>query len=181
MLSKKTTKVRSSRWFCCFVIHLWVCFVQMRAGLNVRWDRRAQRRITSRFTQPATARERSEVSHFMHTPTWAKTQQTGSGFYHSCPPSVSTQTQVLYRWVEPKICVENVTGAVKLPATGQREPCPPCNPGYYNSNDSTCLPCPPGTHSDGIYGKKQTCWAQLSLLLLWARFSLHWYLIRVGK
>ncbi|KAM8739882.1 endosome/lysosome-associated apoptosis and autophagy regulator family member 2-like isoform 2-T2 [Acanthopagrus schlegelii] len=59
------------------------------------------------------------------------------------------KTQVLYRWVEPKICVENVTGAVELPATGQRKPCPPCNPGYYNSNDSTCLPCPPGTHSDG--------------------------------
>ncbi|MEQ2199640.1 Endosome/lysosome-associated apoptosis and autophagy regulator member 2 [Xenoophorus captivus] len=61
------------------------------------------------------------------------------------------KTQVLYRWVEPKICVENVTGAVELPVTGQREPCPPCNPGYYNSNDSTCLPCPPGTHSDGTY------------------------------
>uniref|UniRef100_A0A8C5FYW2 UPF0577 protein KIAA1324-like n=1 Tax=Gouania willdenowi TaxID=441366 RepID=A0A8C5FYW2_GOUWI len=59
------------------------------------------------------------------------------------------KTQVLYRWVEPKICVENVTGTVSLPATGWREPCPPCNPGYYNSNDSTCLPCPPGTHSDG--------------------------------
>ncbi|XP_029901434.1 UPF0577 protein KIAA1324-like isoform X1 [Myripristis murdjan] len=59
------------------------------------------------------------------------------------------KTQVLYRWVEPKICVENVTGAVELPPTGQREPCPPCNPGYYNTNDSTCFPCPPGTHSDG--------------------------------
>ncbi|XP_039891588.1 endosome/lysosome-associated apoptosis and autophagy regulator family member 2-like isoform X2 [Simochromis diagramma] len=65
------------------------------------------------------------------------------------------KTQVLYRWVEPKICVENITGAVELPATGQREPCPPCNPGYYNSNDSTCLPCPPGTHSDGTYACAQ--------------------------
>uniref|UniRef100_A0A3Q1KDL3 MRH domain-containing protein n=1 Tax=Anabas testudineus TaxID=64144 RepID=A0A3Q1KDL3_ANATE len=61
------------------------------------------------------------------------------------------KTQVLYRWVEPKICLENITGSVELPETGQREPCPPCNPGYYNSNDSTCLPCPPGTHSDGTY------------------------------
>uniref|UniRef100_A0A3Q0S9U5 Endosome-lysosome associated apoptosis and autophagy regulator family member 2b n=1 Tax=Amphilophus citrinellus TaxID=61819 RepID=A0A3Q0S9U5_AMPCI len=65
------------------------------------------------------------------------------------------KTQVLYRWVEPKICVENVTGAMELPATGQRQPCPPCNPGYYNSNDSTCLPCPPGTHSDGTYACAQ--------------------------
>lgn len=61
------------------------------------------------------------------------------------------KTQVMYRWVEPKICLENITGAVELPASGQREPCPPCNPGYYNSNDSTCLPCPPGTHSDGTF------------------------------
>uniref|UniRef100_A0A8C9XZ41 Endosome-lysosome associated apoptosis and autophagy regulator family member 2b n=1 Tax=Sander lucioperca TaxID=283035 RepID=A0A8C9XZ41_SANLU len=49
------------------------------------------------------------------------------------------KTQVLYRWVEPKICVENITGAVELPVTGQRD------------NDSTCLPCPPGTHSNGTY------------------------------
>uniref|UniRef100_A0A665V221 UPF0577 protein KIAA1324-like n=1 Tax=Echeneis naucrates TaxID=173247 RepID=A0A665V221_ECHNA len=63
------------------------------------------------------------------------------------------KTQVLYRWVEPKICVENITGSVELPAVGQREPCPPCNPGYYTSNDSTCLPCPSGTHSDGTNGK----------------------------
>lgn len=66
---------------------------------------------------------------------------------------LALQTQVLYRWVEPKICIENIPEAVELPVTGQREPCPPCNPGYYNSNDSTCLPCPPGTHSDGTYGK----------------------------
>ncbi|CAB1345976.1 unnamed protein product [Coregonus sp. 'balchen'] len=59
------------------------------------------------------------------------------------------KTQVMYRWVEPRICEENVTGAVALPPTGEREACPPCNPGFYNTNDSTCFPCPPGTHSDG--------------------------------
>ncbi|CAL8323021.1 unnamed protein product [Lota lota] len=59
------------------------------------------------------------------------------------------KTQVMYRWLEPKICVEGVAGAVELPPSGTREPCPPCNPGYYNTNDSTCFPCPPGTHSDG--------------------------------
>ncbi|TNN36329.1 UPF0577 protein-like [Liparis tanakae] len=62
------------------------------------------------------------------------------------------KTQVLYRWVEPKICVENATGAAELPTTVQSEPCPPCNPGYYNSNSNDCLPCPPGTYSDGTYG-----------------------------
>lgn len=80
------------------------------------------------------------------------------GEYSCWWPLLWLQTQVLYRWVEPKICVENITGAMELPATGQREPCPPCNPGYYNSNDSTCLPCPPGTHSDGTYGKPANTW-----------------------
>ncbi|KAM6985513.1 endosome/lysosome-associated apoptosis and autophagy regulator family member 2-like isoform 2-T2 [Aplochiton taeniatus] len=65
------------------------------------------------------------------------------------------KTRVLYRWVEPKICVENVTGAVTLPPTGEREPCPPCNPGYHNSNNSICFPCPPGTHSDGTTDCKE--------------------------
>ncbi|XP_030628113.1 endosome/lysosome-associated apoptosis and autophagy regulator family member 2 [Chanos chanos] len=59
------------------------------------------------------------------------------------------KTQTLYRWVEPKVCLENVTGAVSLPPSGEREDCPPCNPGFYTHNSSTCLPCPPGTFSDG--------------------------------
>ncbi|XP_061617993.1 endosome/lysosome-associated apoptosis and autophagy regulator family member 2-like isoform X2 [Phyllopteryx taeniolatus] len=61
------------------------------------------------------------------------------------------KTQAVYRWVEPKICDENATSAVALPAAGPVKPCPPCNPGFYNSNDSTCSPCPPGTRSDGTY------------------------------
>uniref|UniRef100_A0A671RV58 UPF0577 protein KIAA1324-like n=1 Tax=Sinocyclocheilus anshuiensis TaxID=1608454 RepID=A0A671RV58_9TELE len=59
------------------------------------------------------------------------------------------KTQMLYRWVEPQVCVENVTGAVTLPPSGEKEDCPPCNPGFYMHNSSTCLPCPQGTYSDG--------------------------------
>ncbi|XP_067282996.1 UPF0577 protein KIAA1324-like homolog isoform X1 [Pseudorasbora parva] len=59
------------------------------------------------------------------------------------------KTQILYRWVEPQVCVENVTGAVTLPPSGEKEDCPPCNPGFYMHNTSTCLPCPQGTYSDG--------------------------------
>ncbi|XP_026877084.2 endosome/lysosome-associated apoptosis and autophagy regulator family member 2 isoform X1 [Electrophorus electricus] len=62
----------------------------------------------------------------------------------------SGKTQVLYRWVEPKVCVEDgVTGAVTLPPSGEKEDCPPCNPGFYTHSSSTCLPCPPGTYSNG--------------------------------
>uniref|UniRef100_A0A9J8ANJ0 Endosome-lysosome associated apoptosis and autophagy regulator family member 2 n=1 Tax=Cyprinus carpio carpio TaxID=630221 RepID=A0A9J8ANJ0_CYPCA len=60
------------------------------------------------------------------------------------------KTQVIYKWVEPQICLEAAAGAVTLPPSGQREPCPPCNPGFYNNDTATCSPCPPGTYSDGV-------------------------------
>uniref|UniRef100_A0A665VDZ5 UPF0577 protein KIAA1324-like n=1 Tax=Echeneis naucrates TaxID=173247 RepID=A0A665VDZ5_ECHNA len=60
------------------------------------------------------------------------------------------KTQVIYKWMEPKICLENVAGAETLPPSGEREQCPPCNPGFYNNDTATCSPCPPGTFSDGI-------------------------------
>lgn len=59
------------------------------------------------------------------------------------------KTQVVYKWMEPQICLENVPGAVSLPPSGDREPCPPCNPGFYSNDTATCSPCPPGTYSDG--------------------------------
>ncbi|KAM6960588.1 endosome/lysosome-associated apoptosis and autophagy regulator family member 2 [Aplochiton taeniatus] len=60
------------------------------------------------------------------------------------------KTQVVYKWIQPTICLEGVAGAETLPPSGQLEDCPPCNPGYYNNNTASCSPCPPGTHSDGV-------------------------------
>uniref|UniRef100_A0A8C7Y853 Endosome-lysosome associated apoptosis and autophagy regulator family member 2a n=1 Tax=Oryzias sinensis TaxID=183150 RepID=A0A8C7Y853_9TELE len=60
------------------------------------------------------------------------------------------KTQIIYKWIEPKICLEGVPGAQTLPSSGDREPCPPCNPGFYNNDTATCSPCPPGTYSDGM-------------------------------
>uniref|UniRef100_A0A671VMP3 Endosome-lysosome associated apoptosis and autophagy regulator family member 2a n=1 Tax=Sparus aurata TaxID=8175 RepID=A0A671VMP3_SPAAU len=60
------------------------------------------------------------------------------------------KTQVMYKWMEPKICLEGVADAEPLPPSGEREPCPPCNPGFYNNDTATCSPCPPGTYSDGM-------------------------------
>lgn len=69
-------------------------------------------------------------------------------FHHAAPP-LSFQTQVMYKWIEPKICLEGVSGAEPLPPSGVRQPCPPCNPGFYNNDSPTCSPCPAGSYSDG--------------------------------
>ncbi|NXX61835.1 K132L protein, partial [Scopus umbretta] len=57
----------------------------------------------------------------------------------------SFQTQIMYKWIEPKICREDLPNAYTLPPSGERKDCPPCNPGFYNNASSSCTPCPPGT------------------------------------
>ncbi|XP_009085121.3 endosome/lysosome-associated apoptosis and autophagy regulator family member 2 [Serinus canaria] len=59
------------------------------------------------------------------------------------------KTQIMYKWIEPKICREDLPDALALPPSGERQDCPPCNPGFYNNASSSCTPCPPGTFSDG--------------------------------
>uniref|UniRef100_A0A8C6XMQ0 Endosome-lysosome associated apoptosis and autophagy regulator family member 2 n=1 Tax=Naja naja TaxID=35670 RepID=A0A8C6XMQ0_NAJNA len=59
------------------------------------------------------------------------------------------KTQIMYKWVEPKICQEDVSEAVKLPPSGEKKECPPCNPGFYNNGSSFCAPCPHGMFSNG--------------------------------
>ncbi|XP_029478661.1 endosome/lysosome-associated apoptosis and autophagy regulator 1 [Oncorhynchus nerka] len=82
---------------------------------------------------------------------------TSDYFYTHTPCDSKGQTQLMYKWIEPKICseivegtVDNSTGgAVKLPASGQMETCPPCNPGFSVTNTSGCEPCPHGSYSNG--------------------------------
>ncbi|KAJ8017113.1 hypothetical protein DPEC_G00014390 [Dallia pectoralis] len=81
---------------------------------------------------------------------------TSDYFYTHTPCDSSGQTQLMYKWIDPKICSELVGGelnsseaAVTLPSSGQLENCPPCNPGFYVTNTSACEPCPHGTYSNG--------------------------------
>ena len=57
-------------------------------------------------------------------------------------------------WIEPKICRDDIDGAKKLPASGAKEDCPPCNPGMHlNGTGSTvCAYCPVKQFSDGKAG-----------------------------
>uniref|UniRef100_A0A493TIB9 Endosome-lysosome associated apoptosis and autophagy regulator family member 2 n=1 Tax=Anas platyrhynchos platyrhynchos TaxID=8840 RepID=A0A493TIB9_ANAPP len=59
------------------------------------------------------------------------------------------KTQIMYKWIEPKICREDLPDALTLPPSGERKDCPPCNPGFYSNASSSCTPCPQGTFSDG--------------------------------
>ncbi|KAJ8370288.1 hypothetical protein SKAU_G00103160 [Synaphobranchus kaupii] len=75
--------------------------------------------------------------------------KTSDYFYTHNPCDSSGQTQLMYKWIKPKICSESLEGAVKLPASGNMETCPPCNPGFFPTNTSACQPCPHGSYSNG--------------------------------
>lgn len=66
---------------------------------------------------------------------------------HGCLPF--TQTQLMYKWIEPKVCNETMEGAVNLPASGEKTTCPPCNPGFFVTNSSNCEACTDGFYSNG--------------------------------
>ena len=64
-------------------------------------------------------------------------------------------TRTLYKWVEPRICRDDVPGSVSLPTSTDRSPCPPCNPGMEYSNESMCAFCAKDHFSDGSEPCKQ--------------------------
>ncbi|KAM4747919.1 endosome/lysosome-associated apoptosis and autophagy regulator family member 2 [Rhinophrynus dorsalis] len=66
------------------------------------------------------------------------------------------KTQIMYKWIEPKICREDLPKSIRLPDSGKKEDCPPCNPGFYSNGTSLCTPCPLGMFSDGMQECK-TC------------------------
>ncbi|XP_068125543.1 endosome/lysosome-associated apoptosis and autophagy regulator 1 [Hyperolius riggenbachi] len=70
-------------------------------------------------------------------------------FYTHTPCDVNGETQLMYKWIEPKICSNSVEGTKELPESGVKTKCPPCNPGFYMTNTSTCEPCPMDTFSNG--------------------------------
>lgn len=70
-------------------------------------------------------------------------------FYTHTPCDSQGQTRLMYKWIEPKICSETAKGAATLPASGAKQDCPPCNPGFFVTNSSTCEPCQRGFSSNG--------------------------------
>ncbi|XP_069765172.1 endosome/lysosome-associated apoptosis and autophagy regulator family member 2 [Narcine bancroftii] len=71
------------------------------------------------------------------------------------PCDSERKTQMIYKWISPKLCRDNIAKAVKLPPSGEKQPCPPCNPGFYNNDTASCAACPSNTISDGMSACKQ--------------------------
>uniref|UniRef100_A0A8V1A7A5 Endosome-lysosome associated apoptosis and autophagy regulator 1 n=1 Tax=Gallus gallus TaxID=9031 RepID=A0A8V1A7A5_CHICK len=70
-------------------------------------------------------------------------------FYTHTACDANGETQLMFKWAEPKICSEALPRAAQLPPSGLKTRCPPCNPGFYKSNSSACEPCPYGSYSNG--------------------------------
>lgn len=70
-------------------------------------------------------------------------------FEYNSPCDEANMTQVMFKWIEPKICREDLPGAVNLPTSGNMKKCPPCNPGMEFVN-GTCRFCPDNQFSDGM-------------------------------
>ncbi|XP_063309267.1 endosome/lysosome-associated apoptosis and autophagy regulator 1 isoform X1 [Pelobates fuscus] len=75
-------------------------------------------------------------------------------FYTHTSCDANGETQRMYKWIEPKICSNTAEGAAPLPPSGVKTKCPPCNPGFYLTNSSSCEPCPNNTSSNGTLCKK---------------------------
>ncbi|XP_078275547.1 endosome/lysosome-associated apoptosis and autophagy regulator family member 2-like [Rhinoraja longicauda] len=71
------------------------------------------------------------------------------------PCDSAKKTQMMYKWISPKLCREDMAKASRLPPSGEKQDCPPCNPGFYNNDTSSCAPCPSGTHSNGTAACQQ--------------------------
>ncbi|XP_037741077.2 endosome/lysosome-associated apoptosis and autophagy regulator 1 isoform X1 [Chelonia mydas] len=70
-------------------------------------------------------------------------------FYTHTACDASGETQLMFKWAEPKTCSEDLPTAVQLPPSGVKTKCPPCNPGFFKTNSSACEPCPSGSYSNG--------------------------------
>ncbi|XP_014806816.1 PREDICTED: UPF0577 protein KIAA1324-like [Calidris pugnax] len=70
-------------------------------------------------------------------------------FYTHTACDTRGETQLMFKWAEPKICSEELPQAAQLPPSGVKTQCPPCNPGFAKGNSSVCQPCPYGSYSNG--------------------------------
>nr|CAD7428449.1 unnamed protein product [Timema monikensis] len=80
---------------------------------------------------------------------------TRKDYYETRTPcDANNQTRQVFKWLQPKICRDDIKEAVQLPTASENHECPPCNPGMDYGNSSKCEFCPRNTFSDGRAGCK---------------------------
>nr|CAB3258740.1 UPF0577 protein KIAA1324-like [Phallusia mammillata] len=62
--------------------------------------------------------------------------------------SKNKTTKILYKWVEPKVCLDSLETSVKLPDSNHEKPCAPCNPGF-SYTAKGCVACQKNSYSNG--------------------------------
>ncbi|NWU92591.1 K1324 protein, partial [Upupa epops] len=89
-------------------------------------------------------------------------------FYTHSACDANGETQLMFKWAEPKICSEELPQAAQLPPSGGKTKCPPCNPGLWGWElgatpvqgcpllSPGCLSCPAGT--EPVLGLEYKWW-----------------------
>ncbi|KAJ8784649.1 hypothetical protein J1605_008000 [Eschrichtius robustus] len=124
-------------------------FVELNRGNNVLYWRTTAFSVWSKVSKPVLVRNIAITEKGSSTCRVRPACTDKDYFYTHTACDASGETQLMYKWAQPKICSEDLEGAVKLPASGMKTRCPPCNPGFFKTNSSTCEPCPYGSYSNG--------------------------------
>ncbi|VDM92026.1 unnamed protein product [Litomosoides sigmodontis] len=70
-------------------------------------------------------------------------------YYPVLKPCVNGKTRTTFVKVQPNVCRDDLSGAVKIPETGSEIPCPKCNPGMYLNRTGQCVFCEKDHYSHG--------------------------------
>uniref|UniRef100_A0A915Q7T4 MRH domain-containing protein n=1 Tax=Setaria digitata TaxID=48799 RepID=A0A915Q7T4_9BILA len=70
-------------------------------------------------------------------------------YYPVLKPCVNGKTRTIFVKVQPNICRDDLSGAVKIPEVGSEIPCPKCNPGMNLNPTGQCVFCQKDHYSHG--------------------------------
>ncbi|XP_021121264.1 UPF0577 protein KIAA1324 homolog isoform X6 [Heterocephalus glaber] len=124
-------------------------FVELNQGNNVLYWRTTAFSVWSKVSNPVLVRNIAITEKGSSSCKMRPACTDKDYFYTHTACDANGETQLMYKWAQPKICDEDMEGAVKLPASDVKTHCPPCNPGFFKTSNSTCEPCPYGTYSNG--------------------------------
>ncbi|VDM94554.1 unnamed protein product, partial [Onchocerca ochengi] len=70
-------------------------------------------------------------------------------YYPVLKPCINGKTRTIFVKVQPNICRDDLSNAVKIPEAGKEIPCPKCNPGMNLNSTGQCVFCQKDHYSEG--------------------------------